>query len=317
MKEKKTGKPENGSRNKSEEHLSAPSAPRSSGSAPEESASMSWPVPGLSKKTRPELVALALSLGLSVAPEDRRIDLIERIRSEAPGPHAGKGSLKEDQKTVLPAEIPVAEPATSLTTEESLPKGSPLPPPPPSPTTRSAAGWKDFLDIPYEPVRRERGHFVTILPISPYRIMAFFSVDRGSDLALAGRIDASGLVLKIRDVTGAVSRKEITSELPADHVFDIMAGMADRWNIPLWSAHRWMEAWLGFYDNGSFRTLARSKRIRTPRGAPSPRTGTLFHLKEAAFTSYSPTELHGREVLMRYHINLPTSTEIPASTRNP
>ena len=317
MKEKNTGKSGNGARNKPENPLSAPAAPRSSGSGTTETASMSLPVPGLTKKTRPELVALAISLGLAVAPEDRRIDLIERIRSEAPGTHPRKGSTNGVQETDRPSEIPVAAPGTSITTEQPPQKVSPPSAPPPSPSIRRASGWKDFLDIPYEPVRRERGHFVTILPISPYRIVAFFGADRGNDPGLAGQIDASGLVLKIRDITGAVSRKERKSDLPADHVFDIMAGMADRWSIPLWSAHRWMEAWLGFYDNGSFRILARSKRIRTPRGAPSPRTGTLFHLKEAAFTAYSPTELHGREVILRYHIKLPTSTELPASTKNP
>ncbi len=307
LKEKKTGKSPEGSRSKSEKPVSTPSTPRNSGSATD-TVSTNAPVPGITKKTRPELVALASSLGLPVKPLDRRIDLIERIRNLVPRSQGTKSPKKAIPEASHRPEIPLAKPSTPDTIEPSRQNA------PPPPLIRSAPGWRDFIDIPYEPVRREHRHFVTILPVSPYRIIAFFGVDRGSEPGLASRIDASGLVLKIRDVTGAVSRRERKSDLPADHVFDIMAGMADRWHIPLWSAHRWMEAWLGFYDNGSFQILARSKRIRTPRGGPSPRTGSLFHLREASYMPYSPTEIHERELLMRYYIKLPTSGEVPASS---
>ena len=268
----------------------------------------SAPIPGLGKKTRPELVELAESIGLAVSPEDRRPDLIKRIQAamSRSGQKKGEG-LHAQGKTVETPSPPPIETPPPISHGEMTPFLHS--------SVRQAEGWKDFLDIPYEPSRRERGHFVTILPLSPFRIMAFFAFDPGSNMSLAGRVESSGLVLKVRDVTGAVARNEKALEPMADHVFDIMTGMADRWNIPLWSSHRWMEAWLGFYDNGSFHVLARSKRIRTPRGGPSARTGSLFHLKEAAFAMYSPMEGHGRDNIPRYHIKLPTSHEIPSSQR--
>ncbi len=273
------------------------------------------PLAGLTKKTRPELVKLAESLGLSVSSEDRRIDLVERIRTRTSQPPSRTASEEKKRKsgttqglTKEPSAPPVVRaPHTEAPADTSSFLHS---------SGRKAEGWKDFLDISYEPSRREHGHFVTILPLSPFRIMAFFAVDRNMEAGLNSKIDSAGLILKIRDVTGAVNRKENGAEPMADHVFDIMTGLANRWNIPLWSSYRWMEAWLGFYDNGTFHLLARSKRIRTPRGGPSPRTGTLFHLKEAVLAPYSPSEIHGRDFLPRYHIKLPTSHEIPASQHN-
>ncbi len=311
MKENVPGKSGKGSaRNRTSKPISSvsPSQDSDSGTKKEPSGP-SAPIPGLTKKTRPELALLAESIGLSVSLEDRRTDLIERIRAAMS--HSGKKKeedLRARGRTVEPPAPTLIETPPPIPHEEKAPSLHS--------SVRQAGGWKDFLDIPYEPARRERGHFVTILPLSPFRIMAFFAFDRGSDTSLAGRVDSSGLVLKVRDVTGAVARNEKGAEPMADHVFDIMTGMANRWNIPLWSSHRWIEAWLGYYANGSFHTLARSKRIRTPRGGPSPRTGSLFHLKETAFAMYSPMEGHGRDTIPRYHIKLPTSHEIPSSQRN-
>ncbi len=318
MKEKATGKSGKGShRSSPSKPLSSSSSSRVSGSGTnQDSDSLVSALPGLTRKTRPELVALAESLGLTVAPEDRRIDLIERIRAGLTHPHPGEGSEKRKGEKGTTHRL-VEEPPLSPIIEVPRPESHLDTLPPLHSSVRKAGGWKDFQDIPYEPSRRERGHYVTVLPLSPFRIMAFFGIDREIDAGLAGRIDSAGLVLKVRDVTGAVTRKEIGPDPMTDHVFDILTGRADRWNIPLWSSHRWMEAWLGFYDNGTFHVLARSKRIRTPRGGPSPRTGTLFHLKETAFTPFSPMEDHGRDSIPRYHIKLPTSNEIPASLRKP
>ncbi len=268
-------------------------------------------IPGLTRKTRPELIALAESMRLPVGPKDRRIDLIEKIRSASGTAIPGK---RDTQSPIAPSP-PLAE---AVSHPVPRPEILPSPPPPlPASQARTAAGWKDFLDIPYEPVHREKGHHVTILSIAPTRIIAFFAVDRNLDRALTHRIDTSGLVLKIRDITGAVFRGDTRGTVETDHVFDIMTGMAERWYIPLWSSNRWIEAWLGYYDNGTFNVLARSKRIRTPLGGPSPRTGSLFHLKESLLPGYFPMEEHWRNMLSRSRIKLPTSHEIPSSHYKP
>ena len=43
------------------------------------------PLPGLSKKTRPELIELAHSLGIATEEKDRRLDLMEKIKAHAAG----------------------------------------------------------------------------------------------------------------------------------------------------------------------------------------------------------------------------------------
>lgn len=203
------------------------------------------PVSGISKLKLKDLQVLARQLGLKVDASDRRADLISRIREPLPA-------------TRTPPSVPV--PVTT---------GDPIERP---------SGWAAFSEIPYEPVRREHGHAITLLAVTPLRIMAFFSVDWNREPEISRRIRESGLFLKIRDVTGAVESAQGTEidPLPADSVIDIDAGMADRWSITLPMSHRELEAWLGFYHEREFQILARSKRIRTPRGAPSPRTGTLF-----------------------------------------
>lgn len=277
-------------------------------------------VAGLTKLTRGDLMERAGQLGLPVSPSDRKIDLIDRIRNRvSASPPAKKTAKAAPGKT------------GKLATKNRTPAPVPMPPPVPAMTghldpadqsarDETAPGWKYFLDIPYEPFRRESGHFISILPVDPHRIMAFFSVDWTIDPDLSRNIRESGVVLKIRDITGSMNAGRDAfgqGDLPADHIFDIMAGTSDRWAIPLWSAHRHIEAWLGYYQGSRFHVLARSKRVRTPRGAPSQRRGTLFHLKEEPPFPMPDTEASWEYSISRRWIKLPTSREIPGRSTTP
>ena len=287
------------------------------------------PLPGLSKKTRPELLALAHSLGIKTEEEDRRVDLIEKIkthdlRTSAPAPKKVSQSgtppagSKGEKKTTTPPKKPPAKSAVTppLTTTTSViaPASGKAPLPPSRP---GAAGWKDFLDIAFEPVRRETGHFVTILPLSPFRIMAFFGTDP-HDPSPAFRNGHPDIVLKVRDITRSMEEtpRPFADDLPADYVFDVGTGLSDRWRIPLWSTHRWIEAWLGYYEEGTFRILARSKKIRTPRGGPAKRWGNLFHLKEGSYLEKDLPWL-AEDAALRRIARLPSSHERPPSQTRP
>lgn len=310
-----------------------PASPESSGNFPET-------LPGLSKKTRPELVDLALSLGLSVQEKDRRIDLIERIKtassaalppekertpvakavsSSAKKPPAKKAASKEREILASGAPSTRSSPDAALFagaghSEEPKAEGAGRPG---LPNLPGAPGWKDFLDVAFEPVRRERGHFLTLLPLSPFRIMAFFATDP-SDPSPAFRHGSPEIVLKIRDITGAMESRERHEggDLPADHIFDIATGGADRWRIPLWASRRWIEGWLGYYVGGTFHILVRSKRIRTPRGGPASAWGHLFHLKEGGHLEDGPPWL-AEDAAIRRLARLPASHERPASHTRP
>lgn len=282
------------------------------------------PLTGLTKMTREQLVERASALGLRISHGDRRADLIERIRTQASGTSASisrpkktavpeKGSPRSGQKKALVAPDPEEKMDMILSSHPLLPVPV-FPDSDLSSREESAPGWKYFLDIPYEPFRRESGHDITILAVSPLKIMAFFAVDWNRDPDLSRKIREAGVVLKIRDITGAmISHRAVSREenLPVDHVFDIMAGTADRWAIPLWSSHRYLEAWLGFYDEHRFHVLARSKRIRTPRGGPSSRLGSLFHLQEGSPLHMPDTEASWEYSISRRWIKLPTSREFP------
>ena len=286
-------------------------------------------LPGLSKKTRPELVALAHSLGIKTEEEDRRVDLIEKIkahdvRTSAPTPKkvsrpaTPPSGSKAEKKTTTPLKKPptksAAPPPLTAAAAVTAPAAEKAPLPPSRP---GAVGWKDFLDIPFEPVRRETGHFVTILPLSPFRIMAFFGTDP-HDPSPAFRNGHPEIVLKVRDITRAMEEKPrpFADDLPADYVFDVGTGLSDRWRIPLWSTHRWIEAWLGYYEEGSFRILARSKKIRTPRGGPAKRWGNLFHLKEGSYLEKDLPWL-AEDAALRRLARLPSSHERPSSQTRP
>ncbi|MGC8530106.1 MAG: hypothetical protein ACP5OP_07935 [Leptospirillia bacterium] len=284
------------------------------------------PLPGLSKKTRPELIALAESLGISTEEKDRRIDLIEKINAHRPG-SSESTPRKEAFKAPLPkssGKSPAKKRTAAKSTSASPPEDTPVPAPATSPERElpptvipGAPGWKDFLDIPFEPFRREKGHFVTILPLSPFRIMAFFGTDP-TDSSPAFRNGHPDIVLKIRDITKAMEEKPrpMVDDLPADYVFDVGTGMSDRWRIPIWSTHRWIEAWLGYYEDGNFRILARSKKIRTPRGGPSRRWGNLFHLKEGGYLEKDLPWL-SEDAAIRRLARLPSSHDRPASHTRP
>jgi hypothetical protein len=281
---------------------------------------------GLTKLTRADLAERAAILGLPVSAADRRIDLIERIRGSLsaretpPQPKSGirkvggKGNGPARKKSLqaqdapVRSQIPVPE-ATATRTVVVLSGDQ-------SARDEIAPGWKYFLDIPYEPVRRELGHAITILPIDPHRIIAFFSIDWMVDPDLPQKVRESGVVLKIRDITGAMQDRHTAhkmEEYPADHVFDITAGTEERWSIPLWSSHRYLEAWLGYYQGQNFRILARSKRIRTPRGKPSSQRGSLFHFQEGAPLAFPTTEASWEYSISRRWIKLPTSRDFPGS----
>ena len=303
---------------------------KTSSSSVKKSSDPSPPLPGLSKKTRPELVALAHSLGIKTKEEDRRIDLIERIKE-----HALRTSAPAPQKVALPKTPPAGSKADKKTTapRKKTPAKTAVPPPlstpaPPvvaptagqahvPPARPGAAGWKDFLDIAFEPVRREKGHFVTILPLSPFRIMAFFGI-APHDPSPAFRNGHPEIVLKVRDITKAMEEKPrpFADDLPADYIFDVGTGLSDRWRIPLWSTHRWIEAWLGYYEEGTFRILARSKKIRTPRGGPARRWGNLFHLKEGSYLEKDLPWL-AEDAALRRLARLPSSHERPSSQTRP
>lgn len=295
----------------------------------EKSGTPPLPLPGLSKKTRPELIAIAESLGLSTEEKDRRIDLIEKIKAHGSGSTAAKppkGTPKVPAAT--PAKSSTKAPAKRRVAEKTT-VPAPIIEAPPTPVFASPAkafphtvipgalGWKDFLDIPFEPFRRESGHFVTILPLSPFRIMAFFGTDP-NDPSPAFRNGHPEVVLKIRDITKAMeeSPRSMADDLPADYIFDVGTGMADRWRIPIWSTHRWIEAWLGYYEEGNFRILARSKKIRTPRGGPVRRWGNLFHLKEGGYLEKDLPWL-SEDAAIRRLARLPSSHERPASHTRP
>ena len=290
------------------------------------------PLPGLSKKTRPELIELAHSLGIATEEKDRRLDLMEKIKAHAagkntpatkknaagkPSPTTPKSSGKTPAKQKTAPKKPPANPLLARQTVSATSSGE-TPGQAKSHTVRPGApGWKDFLDIPFEPFRRESGHFVTILPLSPFRIMAFFGTDP-HDSSPAFRNGHPEIVLKIRDITRAMEEKHHPSadDLPADYVFDVGTGVSDRWRIPLWSSHRWIEAWLGYYEGGSFRILARSKKIRTPRGGPSQRWGNLFHLKEGGYFELDLPWL-SEDASLRRLARLPSSHDRPASHTKP
>jgi hypothetical protein len=286
-------------------------------------------LPGLSKKTRPELMDLALSLGLPVEEKDRRIDLIERINAHASGATTPALKTVPAAKTASPAKTPPAKRIATKVKESiaTKPLSPEIPPAAPPQETLEASrpklpgvpGWKDFLDVAFEPVRRERGHYLTMLPLSPFRIMAFFATDP-SDPSPAFRHGHPNIILKVRDITDAMesgTRPE-GEDLPADHIFDISTGGADRWRIPLWASHRWIEGWLGYYEGGTFHLLARSKRIRTPRGGPANAWGHLFHLKEGGHLELEngPPWL-SEDAAIRRLARLPASHERPASHTRP
>ena len=305
-------------------------APEKTTSSPAETPAQSVAtLPGLSKKTRPELVALAHSLGVATEEKDRRLDLIEKIKAHGPktaspepkktaprtpstatAPSSGKAPAR---RRAAPKETPAAAPV-----EAPRPLSAPVPGQALPHTVRPGApGWKDFLDIPFEPFRREPGHYVTILPLSPFRLMAFFGTDT-HDPSPAFRNGHPEIVLKIRDITKAMEEKPrpLADDLPADYVFDMGTGMSDRWRIPLWSSHRWIEAWLGYYEDGTFRILSRSKKIRTPRGGPVRRWGHLFHLKEGGHLEKDLPWL-SEDASLRRLARLPSSHERPASHTRP
>jgi hypothetical protein len=277
-------------------------------------------ITGLTKLTRGELLERAAQLRLPVSPSDRKIDLIDRIRNKVSGPPPGKkpaaaasgNPIKMAKKTRTPDPVPIPPSVPAMSGHPDLADQSAR--------DETAPGWKYFLDIPYEPFHRESGHSISILPVDPHRIMAFFAVDWTIDPDLSRIIRESGVVLKIRDITGAMNAGRETfrqGDLPADHIFDIMAGTSDRWAIPLWSAHRYIEAWLGYYEGPRFHVLARSKRIRTPRGAASRRRGTLFHQQEEPLFSTPDTEASWEYSISRRWIKLPTSREVPGRSTTP
>ena len=146
MKENVPGKSGKGSaRNRTSKPISSvsPSQDSDSGTKKEPSGP-SAPIPGLAKKTRPELALLAESIGLSVSLEDRRTDLIERIRAAMS--HSGK--KKEEDLRARGRTVEPPSPTPIETRPRFRTKKRPLPFTPPS--DRREAG-RTFWTFPTSP----------------------------------------------------------------------------------------------------------------------------------------------------------------------